>query len=73
MNDFEGKEIRINDEVIYLKRLRTGSSSTRKIMFKGIVKDFKKNKVVIKCTYGREYINQVGKETDIFSHDIYVI
>ena len=37
MIDFVGKEIHIGDSVVYLKNVRTGSSTIRKCMFRGIV------------------------------------
>ena len=35
--DFLNKEIKLNDEVIYIRLVQTGRSSKRKIMYKGKV------------------------------------
>ena len=73
MIDFLKNEISVNDEVIYLKRLMTGSSSTRKIMFKGKVLGFKERKVKIERLYTNEWEIK-SKETDeIFPKDIVVL
>lgn len=40
MKDFENRELAIGDQVIYIKGRRTGSSSSRNIMFKGKVVGF---------------------------------
>ena len=37
MKDFLGKEITKGDKCIFLKNTNTGSSTTRKIMYKGVV------------------------------------
>lgn len=73
MKDFLGNEIKINDNVVYLKRLQTGSSSTRKIMFKGKVLNFKGQKVEISREYTNEWVIK-DKEIDIiFPKDIVVL
>ena len=51
MNDYLGNEIKINDDVIYILYLRTGSSSSRNMIAKGKVIGFKKSKVEIKREY----------------------
>lgn len=73
MLDFEGKEIKINDEVIYIKPIRTGSSSVRKIMFKGRVKEIKNKKAKIERLFTNEFEFEKNKIDEIFSKDIYVI
>lgn len=73
MKDFLNNEIKINDEVIYLKRLMTGSSSTRKIMFKGKVLDFKGEKVKLERQYTNEWTVKEYEEDIIYPKDIVVL
>lgn len=73
MKDFLNNEININDEVIYLKRLMTGSSSTRKIMFKGNVLGFKGQKVKIERLYTNEWEIKTKEIDEIFPKDIVVL
>lgn len=73
MKDFLGKEIQINDEVIYIKLCRTGSSSSRKIMFKGKVVGFKGQKVEIECLYTNEWKIKEKYIDVVFSKDIVVL
>lgn len=74
MIDFYKQEILIGDEVIYIKLIRTGSSSSRKCMFKGYVKGFTKNKVIIQPTYSNEFkIDEDDDEVKIYPSDVYVI
>lgn len=73
MIDFLNNEINIEDEVIYIKGIQTGSSTTRKIMFKGKVVNFKGRKVEIERLYTNEYII-ANKEIDlIFPRDVVVL
>lgn len=46
MKDFLGRELDVGDECVYLKNCRTGSSTTRKLMFKGVITSFKKRNVI---------------------------
>lgn len=39
------------DRVVYLKKLRTGSSTTRKLKCQGIVREIKKSQFIIECIY----------------------
>lgn len=73
MKDFLNNEINIDDEVIYLKRLRTGSSTTRKIMFKGKVLGFKGQKVKIERLYTNEWEIKSKEIDEIFPKDIVVL
>lgn len=73
MNDFLGNEIKINDEIIYLKLLQTGSSAKRKIMFKGKVLGFKSQKVIIERQYTNEWTIKEYEEDIIYPKDIVVI
>lgn len=71
--DFLDNDIKINDEVIYLKSIQTGSSSTRKIMFKGRVLNFKGKKVEIRREYTNEW-NITNTVSDfVFPKDIVVL
>lgn len=70
MKDFLGNEIKINDEVIYVKRLRTGSSSTRKIMFKGKALGIKSQKLIVQRQYTNEWSIKEYAEDIIFPKDI---
>ena len=71
--DFLDNDIKINDEVIYLKLIQTGSSSTRKIMFKGRVLNFKGKKVEIRREYTNEW-NITNTVSDfVFPKDIVVL
>lgn len=70
MMDFLNNEININDEVIYLKRMMTGSSSTRKIMFKGKVIAFDGKKVVIKRLYTNEWVIKNQESDTVFPKDV---
>lgn len=70
MKDFLNNEINIDDEVIYLKRLMTGSSSTRKIMFKGKVLGFKGQKAKIERLYTNEWEIKSKEIDEIFPKDI---
>ena len=73
MNDFLNHKIEINDDVIYLKRMMTGSSSTRKIMFKGKIISLKGQKVEIERLYTNEWEIK-SKEIDIiYPKDIVVL
>ena len=47
MEDFKGDELRVGDKVAFMKTIRTGSSSSRKVLFQGEVSDFTPKKVVI--------------------------
>lgn len=46
MNDFLGRELNVGDECVYLKSCRTGSSTIRKLMFKGVITSIVKNKIL---------------------------
>lgn len=73
MKDFLDKNINIGNEVIYLKLLQTGSSSKRKIMFKGKIIGFKGQKVEVERLYTNEWEIK-SKEIDvIFPKDIVVL
>lgn len=74
MKDFENKDIKINDEVIYIQNIHTGSSSIRKCMFKGIVTEILDKKVLIKPIYSNEFKN-IGNwdNVKIYSKDVYII
>ena len=72
MKDFENKKINIYDDVIYLKTIRTGSSSIRKCMFRGKVKGFTNTKVIIEPMYSNEF--KIREQEDkIFPRDVYRI
>lgn len=43
--DFLGREINIGNECVYIKDVRTGSSTTRKMLFRGVVTRITKHKV----------------------------
>ena len=47
MNDYLGNEIKVNDEVVFLVHMRTGSSTFRNMIAKGKVVGFYKSKVQI--------------------------
>ena len=72
MNDFLNNEINIGDEVIYLKNLRTGSSTSRKIMFMGKVLSFKNDKVNIQRVYNKDRFPLEEADT-VFPHDVVVL
>lgn len=73
MKDFLGNYINVGDDVIYLKLLRTGSSSKRKIMFKGKVLDFKGQKVEVSREYTNEWnIEHPGSDL-IFPKDVVIL
>lgn len=40
MKDFLNNELKINDEVIYIKNMRTGSITVRNVLFKGKIIGF---------------------------------
>lgn len=46
MKDFLGRELNIGDECVYLKNCGTGSSTTRKLMFKGVITEFKGKRII---------------------------
>ena len=46
LTDFLGRELNIGDECVYLKPTMTGSSTIRKVLYKGVITGFKKNKVI---------------------------
>ena len=46
MTDFLGRELNVGDECVYLKNYRTGSSTIRKLMFKGVITKFKNRSIV---------------------------
>ncbi len=77
MKDFLEKEIKINDTVIYIVNLPTGSSSSRKVMFKGKVVDFQIKKVMKKVVIERLYTNEeyfkIGVCDTVFPKDVCVI
>ena len=72
MNDFLNNEINIEDEAIYLKNLRTGSSTIRKIMFKGKILSFKNDKVNIQRIYNKDGFSLEEIDT-VFPHDVVVL
>ena len=73
MKDFLGNYINVGDEVIYLKLLRTGSSSKRKIMFKGKVLNFKGQKVEVSREYTNEWNIEHPESDLIFPKDVVVL
>ena len=73
MKDFLENKIEISDDVIYLKLMQTGSSSKRKIMFKGKVIGFKGQKVEIERLYTNEFEVEKGIKDIIFPKDIVVL
>lgn len=46
MKDFLGRELNVGDECVYLKNCRTGSSTIRKLMFKGLITELRGSNVV---------------------------
>lgn len=46
MKDFLGRELNVGDECVFLKNCRTGSSTTRKLMFKGVITEFKGSRIM---------------------------
>lgn len=54
MKDFLGNDLNFGDEIIYIKSLRTGSSTTRNVLFKGRILDFLPKNVEILRTYSNE-------------------
>lgn len=71
--DFLNKEIKLNDEVIYIRLIRTGSSSKRKLMYKGKVLGFKGKKVEILEQYTNEYEIKEQNTHFIFPKDIVIL
>ena len=63
MEDFLGNKISLEDTVVYIKGMRVGSSTIRKVLFKGIVKGFNNKTLKIKRTYNIE-----GFETGVFDN-----
>lgn len=61
MKDFLNNELKINDKVIYIKNMRTGSSTVRNVLFKGKIIGFTPKSVRILSQYAREYFC-VGNE-----------
>lgn len=50
MKDFLGRELAVGDECVYLKNCRTGSSTIRKLMFKGVITGFKNSNILFDNT-----------------------
>lgn len=69
MKDFLNNELKINDEVIYIKNMRTGSSTVRKVLFKGKIIGFTFKSVRILSQYTREYFC-VGNEDLVHPTDV---
>lgn len=63
MKDFLKNELKIDDEVIYIKLMRTGSSSSRNVMFKGKIVGFTPKMVKIERQYTQEYFGIGGIDT----------
>lgn len=61
MKDFLNNELKNDDEVIYIKNMRTGSSTVRNVLFKGKIIGFTPKSVRILSQYTNEYFC-VGNE-----------
>lgn len=59
--DFCGKLLRVGDKCVFTKNTRTGTSTVRRIMFKGIIKDITKSWIFIE--------NQSTGEVDKITSD----
>ena len=61
--DFLGHKLNVGDKCVYLKNVRTGSSTIRKCMFKGIITGFTNCKVKFGDTLAHEgYVVKVDYE-----------
>lgn len=59
---FLGQVINVGDEVVYLKNLRTGSSTIRKCKCIGVVRKIKGQNVDIECLNAEaSYFNEVSE------------
>lgn len=72
---FLGQTLNVSDEVVYLKNLRTGSSTIRKCKCIGIVRNIKGRNVDIECisTEASTYFNEVSEEHRVVSNEIICI
>lgn len=62
MSDFLGNELFIGDEVVYIKSIRTGSSTRRNALFKGKIIRFTTKMVEIICEYNKECMPNGNKD-----------
>lgn len=67
-----GQTLIVGDEVVYLKNLRTGSSTIRKCKCIGEILEIKKNTVTIQCMR-QEYSRYPENEHKVESSDIICI
>ncbi len=67
-----GQTVNVGDEVVYLKNLRTGSSTIRKCKCIGEILEIKKNTVTIRCIR-QEYSRYPEDEHKVDSGDIICI
>lgn len=71
---FLGQTLNVSDEVVYLKNIRTGSSTIRKCKCVGIVRKIKGRNVDIKCVSAeRSYYNEVSEEHRVIDNEIICI
>jgi len=69
---FLGQFVTVGDEVVYLKNLRTGSSTIRKCKCIGKIVEIKKDMVTIQCME-QEYCRYPESEHKVNSKDIICI
>lgn len=69
---FLGQTVSVGDEVVYLKNLRTGSSTIRKCKCIGEILGIKKDMVTIRCME-QEYCRHPESEHKVNSNDIICI
>lgn len=69
---FLGQTVSVGDEIVYLKNLRTGSSTIRKCKCIGEVLEIKKDMVTIQCLE-QEYCRHPESEHKVNSNDIICI
>jgi hypothetical protein len=73
MKDFLNNKIEIGQNVVYIKLMGTGSSSSRKMLFGGKVVRFTPKKVAIERKYTHEWEIK-DKEIDLIQpHEIVVL
>lgn len=68
MKDFLGNELNINDEVVYIKSIRSGSSTRRNALFKGKIIRFTPKMVEIEMQYNQECISIGHKDLVVPFH-----
>ena len=71
---FLGQSLEIGDEVVYLKNLRTGSSTIRKCKCIGVVQKIKRQNIDIECLNAEaSYFKEVSEVHRVIDNEVICI